>query len=70
MIDYNTIKVGDKVKVVGAGAPGYAALGDELEITAVSHNRVDTINKSGEAAYFALTCGAARLERIEKSASA
>ena len=65
MIDYSTIKTGDKVKVVGQGAPGYAKMGEILTITSVSHNRVDTIRETGETAYFALTCGAGRLELIK-----
>ena len=64
MIDFKTIKVGDKVEVVGAGAPGFAALGEELEITSVEVNRVDVIKPNGETAFFALTCGAARLSPI------
>ena len=32
MIQFNEMKVGDKVKVVGMGAPGFASLGDTLEI--------------------------------------
>jgi hypothetical protein len=65
MINYNTIKPTDKVKVVGAGAPGYAALGDVLEITKVEPNKVHTIRPDGEEAFFALSCGAARLELVE-----
>ena len=65
MIDYSTVKIGDKVKVVGAGAPGYARMGEVLTITSVAGNRVDTVRESGETAYFALTCGAARLELTE-----
>ncbi len=33
MIEFDKVKAGDKVKVVGQGAPGFASLGDELEIT-------------------------------------
>ena len=40
MIDFKTIAIGDKVKVVGAGAPGFAELGDELEITKTLSDRV------------------------------
>lgn len=65
MIDFKTINVGDKVKVVGVGAPGYADLGEILEITEVRDDRVFTKKLNGDTAYFALTCGAARLERVE-----
>jgi hypothetical protein len=65
MIDFKTIKPGDKVKVVGAGAPGFAALGDVLEITDTNNtNRVGTKREDGEKCNFVLTCGAARLELI------
>jgi hypothetical protein len=68
VIDFKTIKVGDKVKVVGAGAPGFAKLGDELEITKVGEMRVDAKRSDGEEAFFALTCGAARLELVTPNA--
>lgn len=64
VIDFKTIKVGDKVKVVGAGAPGFAKMGDELEIVSVGAMRVDAKRGDGETAFFALTCGAARLELV------
>ena len=62
MIDFSTIKLGDKVKVVGMGAPGFAKLGEILEVIGVSENKVNTKRADGEEAYFALTCGAARLD--------
>lgn len=64
MIDFETIERGDKVKVVGTGAPGFAKLGDILEITKVEHNKVYAKRSDGEEAFFALTCGAARLEKV------
>jgi len=66
MIDYGKVKIGDKLKIVGAGAPGYARLGDVVEVTAAAKNRVDVKRDDGEPAYFALTCGAARLEPVDK----
>jgi len=65
MIDFNNIAVGEKVKVVGAGAPGFAKLGEELEITQVRSDRVFAKRSDGEEAFFALTCGAARLEKLD-----
>lgn len=65
MIDFNTIRVGDKVKVVGAGAPGFAKMGEELEITRVHRDRVYAKRNDGEEAFFALACGAARLELLK-----
>ena len=65
MIDFKTVKIGDKVKVVGMGAPGYAKLGDVLEIVEVSKNKVVTVKPgTDDDAFFALTCGASRLELI------
>lgn len=66
MIDYAQVKPGDKLKIVGAGAPGFAKLGDEVEVTTCNgRNRVDVKRADGETAYFALTCGAARLEAVQ-----
>jgi len=65
MIDFKTIKVGEKVKVIGMGAPGFASLGDVLEITKVQYDRVYARRADGEEAYFALTCGASRLDKID-----
>lgn len=65
MIDFNEVAAGDKVKVVGMGAPGFAKLGDILEITVVEPKRVYVKRSDGEEAYFALTCGASRLELVE-----
>ncbi len=64
MIDFKTINVGDKVKVVGVGASGFAELGDELEITKTGDHLVYAKRDDGEEAFFALTCGAARLEKV------
>ena len=63
MISYATIKPGDKLRIVGAGAPGFASIGDVVTVTSCNGtNRCDVVNESGEPAYFALTCGASRLE--------
>lgn len=65
MIDFKTIAVGDKVKVVGMGAPGFAPLGAVLEITSTQPDRVYAKREDGEEAFFALTCGASRLELVQ-----
>ena len=65
MIDFKEISVGDKVKVVGMGAPGFAGLGEKLEITQSLPNKVFAKRADGKEAYFALTCGASRLEKID-----
>lgn len=68
MIDYATVKPGDKLKIVGMGAPGFAKLGDIVTVkscTSANHGRCDVVNEAGTEAYFALTCGASRLEPVE-----
>ena len=65
MIDFKTTKPGDKLRIVGAGAPGFAKLGDV--VTVIGCNGTDrcyVVNDAGEYARFALTCGAARLEPV------
>jgi len=64
MIDFDKVKIGDKLRIVGAGAPGFAKLGDVVTVTATAPRRVDVVRDDGKSAYFALTCGAARLEPI------
>jgi hypothetical protein len=66
VIEFDKVKVGDKLKIVGAGAPGFAKLGDIVTVTHVAKQRVDVAHdETGEGAFFALTCGAARLEPAE-----
>lgn len=69
MIDYKVVKAGDKLRIVGMGAPGFAKLGDIVTVeacTAANHGRCDVIHdESGGKAYFALTCGAQRLELVK-----
>lgn len=65
MIDYAKIKPGDKLKIIGAGAPGFACLGDTVEVISTDgRRRCDVKRADGETAFFALTCGAARLEPV------
>lgn len=64
MIEFDKVKIGDKLRIIGAGAPGFAKLGDIVEVTSVGRNRVDVKRADGETVYFALTCGAARLEPV------
>lgn len=63
MISYSEIKPGDKLRIIGQGAPGFAKLGDIVEVISTDGvRRCDVKREDGETAYFALTCGAARLE--------
>jgi hypothetical protein len=64
MIEFDKVKVGDRLRIVGAGAPGFANLGDVVTVTSVGLRRVDVKRDDGETAYFALTCGAARLAPV------
>jgi hypothetical protein len=65
MIDYSKLKPGDRLRIVGMGAPGFAKLGDIVTVTKTAANRCDVVRPDGETAYFALTCGAQRLEMAE-----
>ena len=69
MINYAEIKEGDKLKIVGMGAPGFAVLGDVVTVKSCTPNnngRCDVVHdQSGKEACFALTCGAQRLEKVE-----
>ena len=64
MIDFKTTCPGDKLRIVGMGAPGFAKLGDVVTVKACDGvRRVDVVHDAtGDEAYFALTCGASRLE--------
>lgn len=66
MIDYSKIMPGDKLRITGMGAPGFAKLGDIVEVVSTNGtNRCVVKREDGETAYFALTCGAQRLEVIQ-----
>lgn len=65
MIDYAKIVPGQKLRITGMGAPGFAKLGDLVEVVSTNGNdRCDVKRDDGETAYFALTCGAQRLEEV------
>lgn len=70
MIDYSKVKPGDKLRITGMGAPGFAKLGDIVTVkscTAENNGRCDVIHdKTGRGAFFILTCGAERLEPVEE----
>ena len=68
MIEFDKVKAGDKLRIVGAGAPGFAKLGDTVEVVSTDGaRRVDVKREDGETAYCALTCGAARLEYADSA---
>lgn len=67
MIKFSEVKEGDKLRITGQGAPGFAKLGDVVTVMYCNgRDRCDVVHdETKEAAYFALTCGAERLEVIE-----
>ena len=62
MIDYDEVKRGDILKLVGLGAPRYAEVGDLLRITTVNKNGVFVEDRYGKTIEFVFNGGAARLE--------
>lgn len=67
MINYADIKEGQKLRITGMGARGFANLGDIVTVKSTNGtNRCDVVNEHGDHAYFALTCGAQRLEKIDE----
>lgn len=64
-IDYAKTKRGDILRLVGAGAPGYAEIGDLVRVTEVHANSVKVEDRNGEPCEFVFNCGAARLEPTE-----
>jgi len=67
MIEYATTKAGDRLRITGMGAPGFAALGDTVTVTSCNgENKLFAKNDAGVEVFFALTCGAQRLEHINK----
>jgi hypothetical protein len=65
MINYAKTKRGDILRVVGAGAPGYAEIGDLVRVTATNQNGVWVEDRNGKPCEFVFNCGAARLEPTE-----
>jgi len=67
MIDYATTKAGDKLRITGMGAPGFAELGEVVTVTSCNgKNKLFAVNNAGDEVFFALTCGAQRLEHIDQ----
>ena len=65
MIKYSETKVGDVLKIIGAGAPGYAELGDLVRVTEIHKNSLFVEDRDGKTVEFVYNCGAARLEPTE-----
>ena len=64
-IEYSKTNKGDILKIVGAGAPGMAKLGDLVRVTKVEQNGVHVETVDGAPIHFVFNCGAARLEETE-----
>ena len=64
-IEYDKVNRGDILRLVGAGAPGFACLGDLLRVLERTKYGVLTENKNGNQCEFVYNCGAARLEETE-----
>ena len=64
-IIYSDTKVGDILKIVNAGAPGFALLGDLVRVKEVYKSAVLVEDKHGDTVEFVFNCGAARLEITE-----
>ena len=71
MINYNEVTPGQKLRITGMGAPGFAKLGDIVTVTKCTpdnNGRCDVVHdETGKEAYFALTCGAQRLEPLDEA---
>ena len=65
MIDYTKTNRGDILRIVGAGAPGYANNGDLVRVLKRTINGVEVEDKNGKSCEFVFNCGAARLEPTE-----
>lgn len=65
MIDYSKTNRGDILRIVGAGATGYAEIGDLVRVTKVHANSVFVEDRNGTPVEFAYNCGAARLEATD-----
>lgn len=67
MIDFSKTVKGDRLKIVGKGAPGFAPKGTIVTVTRVQPGRVDIVTGDGRSAYFVFECGEARLEAVKSS---
>jgi hypothetical protein len=68
MIDYGRVRKGDVLEIVGLGAPGFAAVGDRVEIVHVGLDDVVVEDSAGRWAKFVGTQGASRLLAAEADA--
>ncbi len=67
VINYKKVKPGDKLRIIGSGAPNYAELGDIVTVvkcTPPIDGRCLVVNEDGEHAAFYRATGAERLEPV------
>ena len=65
MIQYGEVKRGDILRIVGAGAPGWANLGDLVRVLEQTTHGVRVEDKRADPMEFLFNCGAERLEATE-----
>jgi hypothetical protein len=63
MVNFDQVNMGDILRIVGTGAPGFANNGDLVRVIAQATLGVIVENKYGHKAEFVFNCGAARLEK-------
>lgn len=67
MKDFNGVKVGDILMIVGEGAPGFADIGDKVKVVKIlSDPGVEVeLLANGHRAQFVYSCGAKRLTKAK-----
>jgi len=65
MIDYSKVRVGDILRVVGDGLPGYAKIGDLVRVIEVEKEGLWFVDTKGRKSGVVFSCGAARVEPTE-----
>ena len=68
MISYKTTTPGDRLRIVGAGAPGFAKRGEIVTVTECNNSdNLYAENSAGEKALFKDQCGAEQLTHAEET---
>ena len=68
MIDYGRVRKGDVLEIVGFGAPGFAAVGDRVQVVHVGLDNIVVEDRAGRWAKFVGNQGASRLLVAEADA--
>ena len=64
MKNFDGIKIGDRLRIIGNGAPGYANVGDEVTVDHFIKDGITVKRSDGKPADFLYSCGAERLELL------